>query len=260
MLDNQKLSQVELPFHSRLKIWFARPLGQLIIEHERQLLERLLPNLFGYHFMQLGTLFGESILESTRIGHRFVVQLEGEGRIPADCADLLCPSDSLPMGPDTMDVVVMPHVLEYSPNPHKLLREVERVMIGEGHLVIIGFNPWSLCGLWRLVLAWRADPPWGGHFFSYSRIKDWFSLLDLEVIRIERFFYRPPLSSMRMLARLSFLEKLGNYCWSVFGGIYIIVVRKRVMPLTPVKLIWHKRRRMIESGVAEPTIRSRTDI
>jgi SAM-dependent methyltransferase len=260
MSDNHKPEPAEPPFSNRLRMWFEQPLGRYIRERECQLLDTILPNLFGYHFMQVGTLFGDRLLDSTRIGHRIVVQLEEEGVEAVMPAALLCPSDCLPVAPDTMDVVVMPHILEYSPNPHKLLREVERVMIGEGHLVITGFNPWSLCGLWRLMLAWRAEPPWSGHFFSYGRIKDWFSLLDLEVVRIERFFYRPPLASMKMQTRLSFLEKLGNYCWSVFGGIYIIVVRKRVIPLTPIKLTWHKRRRMIEAGVVEPTLRKRTDI
>jgi SAM-dependent methyltransferase len=235
MTSDEKLNPGGLPVGGRLKDWFERPLGNYIRERERQILDAILPNLFGYHFIQLGTIFGDSILESTRIGHRICVQLEEEGQQQTG-ADLVCASDSLPIASDTIDVVVLPHILEYSPNPHKLLREIERIMIGEGHLVITGFNPWSLCGLWRLLLAWRDEPPWNGHFFSYTRIKDWFSLLDFEVIRIERFFYRPPLMNMKLLNRLSFLEKLGNYCWSIFGGIYIIVVRKRVIPLTPVKI------------------------
>jgi len=63
-----------------------------------------------------------------------------------------------------------------------------------------------------------------------------------------------------LLDRFVFLEKLGSYCWSVFGGIYIIVVRKRVVPLTPIKLIWHKRRHMIESSMAKPTANKQADI
>lgn len=257
MPKDENLNSRALSISSRLKIWFGRPLGSYIRERERQILDGILPDLFGYHFMQIGTLFDDSILESTRIGHRIVVQLEEEGGIQSD-ADMLCASDFLPIASDTMDVVVLPHVLEYSQNPHKLLREIERILIGEGHLVITGFNPWSLCGIWRLLLAWRDEPPWSGHFFSYARIKDWFSLLDFELVRIDRFFYRPPLMNMKLMDKLSFLEKLGNYCWSVFGGVYIIVGRKRVVPLTPVKLIWHNRRRMIESGIAEPTARIRT--
>ncbi len=258
MSNDANLNSGALSLSSKLKIWFGRPLGNYIRERERHILDGILPDLFGYHFMQIGTVFGDSILESTRIGHRILVQLEEEGEVQSG-ADMVCASDLLPIAADTMDVVVLPHVLEYSPNPHKLLREIERILIGEGHLVITGFNPWSLCGIWRLLLAWRDEPPWNGHFFSYARIKDWFSLLDFELVRIERFFYRPPLMNMKLMNRLSFLEKLGNHCWSVFGGVYIIVVKKRVVLLTSVKLTWHKRRRMIESGIVEPTARNRTD-
>ena len=258
MLNDAKLKSGALSVSSRLKVWFTHPLGTYIREQERQILDGILPDLFGYHFMQIGTLFGDSLLDSSRIGHRMLVQLEDEGELLLE-TDMLCASDYLPIASDSMDVVVLPHGLEYSPNPHKLLREIERVLIGEGHLVITGFNPWSLCGIWRMLLAWRDEPPWSGHFFSYARIKDWFSLLDFELVRIERFFYRPPLMNMTLFGKLSFLEKLGKYCWSVFGGVYIIVVRKRVVPLTPVKLIWHKRRRMIESGIAEPTTRNVKD-
>lgn len=255
MTDKQVKNTSEHTAHVRLQRWFESTPGSLIRERECRSLGAILPGLFGYHFVQIGQLFSDTLRESTRIGHRVLVQLEEEGLCQPH-ANLCCPSDALPFSSDSIDVVVLPHVLEYSTNPHKLLREIERVLIGEGHLVITGFNPWSLFGLWRLALAWRDDPPWSGHFFSYARIKDWFSLLDLEVVSIERSFYRPPISSGRMLERLSFLEKLGNYCWSLFGAVHIIVVRKRVVPLTPIRMNWHKRRRLIEAGLAEPTARS----
>jgi SAM-dependent methyltransferase len=239
---------------ARLQAWFNRPLGLYLLDREQAILDRILPDLFGYHFMQIGLLGKDRFLNSTRISHHIVAQLEEEGDLQQGVS-LRCGQDHLPIAPDSMDVVLLPHVLEYSPNPHKLLREVERILIGEGHLIIIGFNPWSLCGIWRLLLAWRDEPPWSGHFFSFTRIKDWFSLLDFEVVRKERFFYLPPLANLNLVRKLKFLEKLGNYCWSVFGGIYIIVVKKRVVPLTSIKVIWHKRRSMIEAGIAEPTAR-----
>ena len=237
-----------------LKAWFALPLGSHILDREREILDDILPDLFGYHFMQLGLLSGDRFLGSTKITHRVRVQLEGESAGPDD-AEVACAPEALPVAGDTVDVVVLPHVLEYCQNPHKVLREIERVLIGDGHLVITGFNPWSLCGLWKLLSAWRREPPWTGHFFSYNRLKDWFTLLDLEIVRHERCFYRPPLYNMRFMERLSFLEKLGGRCWSIFGGVYVIVVRKRVIPLTPVKDLWQKGRGMIESGLAEPTTR-----
>lgn len=235
-------------------MWFSRPLGQYLLEREQDILDDLLPNLFGYHIMQFGLLSDGELLRGSPISHRICVQLESEGELHA-AADLHCTTDKLPLATDSVDVVVLQHVLEYSANPHKLLREIQRILIGEGHLIIIGFNPRSFCGIWRSLLAWRDEPPWNGQFFSLHRIDDWFSLLDFEVVEVKRFFYRPPFMNMKLMRKLDFLEKLGSYCWSVFGSIYIIVVKKRVVPLTPIKVSWHKRRDMIASGIAEPTAR-----
>jgi SAM-dependent methyltransferase len=244
-----------LTVRQRLKQWFARPLGQHLLNQEQAELEKIIPDLFGYHLMQIGLLHDDRLFNSTRIGHRFIMQIDKEGQLQKTAA-LECAADSLAIAPDSVDVVVLPHVLEFSANPHKILREIERILIGEGHLIIIGFNPWSFYGLWRVLLAWRDEPPWSGHFFSYHRIRDWFTLLDFELVRLERICYRPPIQNVKLMQKLDFLEKLGKYCWSIFGGIYIVEVQKRVIPFTPVKDIWLKRRNMIESGIIEPTTRS----
>ncbi|MEX2354001.1 MAG: methyltransferase domain-containing protein [Gammaproteobacteria bacterium] len=243
----------------RLQAWFERPLGQYLLEREQAVLDRILPNLFGYHLMQIGLLYRDNFLNSSCISHRILVQLDEEGELQQG-ADMQCAQDYIPLAADSVDVVVLPHVLEYSANPHRLLREIERILIGEGHLIIIGFNPWSFCGVWRALLAWRDEPPWSGHFFSYGRLRDWFSLLDFEQVHIERFFYLPPFRNMKLIRKLDFIEKIGSYCCPFVGGVNVIVVKKRVIPLTPVKLIWHKKRSMIESGLAEPTARTSGNI
>ena len=253
MSENSYLKSVDYPKRDGVKRWFEKPLGAYLLEREQYIMSRILPNLFGFHILQIGSIGTDDLLGSSRISHQIVMNLEDE--LPSGDACLQCSTECLSIASDSIDVVVLPHVLEFCANPHKMLREIERILIGEGHLVIIGFNPLSFCGLWRLFLAWRDDPPWNGLFFSFARIKDWFSLLDFEIIRIERFFYKPPLINMTIMGKLHFLEKLGNYCCSYFGGIHIIVAKKRVVPLTPISLTWHKRRKMIASGIAEPTTR-----
>ncbi len=254
MSENSYLKSTENLKRERVKRWFEQPLGVSLLDRERSIISTILPNLFGFHVMQIGSICTDDFLGSSRISHQILMSLEDE--LPSGRAGLQCSAEFLPIASDSMDVVVLPHVLEFCSNPHKMLREIERILIGEGHLVIIGFNPLSFCGLWRLFLAWRDDPPWNGLFFSFNRIKDWFSLLDFEIIRIERFFHKPPLMNMNIMSKLNFLEKLGNYGWSYFGGIHIIVAKKRVIPLTPISATWYKRRKMISSGIVEPTTRT----
>ncbi len=236
--------------------WFSQEPGAGLLESERALLEQALPGLFGYHLVQLGKLLPAELLTASRISHKLIVQFDAAAAGTRNKADIVASDDALPLVADGIDVVLVPHMLEFSEHPHKLLREIERVLIGDGHLVLLGFNPWSMFGLWRAALAWRREAPWCGHFYGLARVKDWLSLLDFEIVEVKRFFYRPPLKNSRLLQRLGFVEKLGKYCWPYFSGAYLIVAKKRLIPLSPAKSRWRAKRRMIASGVAEPSARA----
>ena len=245
----------ETTTRQRLQSWFREQPGKLVLEMEQRKLNQLFPDLFGYHIIQVGCLNKREFMQSSRISHKVVLRLDEDGD-SEEPADLECKSDALCLDADCIDVVFMPHVLEFTENPHRTLREAARILIGDGHLVICGFNPWSLWGVWRFFLVWRELPPWCGHFFGQARLKDWLNLLDFELVTIDKFFYRPPLKNLGVMRRLGFMEKLGNYCWSWFGGAYIIVAKKRVIPMTPIKLSWKEKRRLISSGLVEPSTRT----
>lgn len=240
------------PLRTRLRHWFHGEPGRSLLLAERQRLREILPDLFGYHIVQLGRIDGADLLESSRICHRVVVDTEG---CAESAAQLACSAAALPFGADSIDVFVLPHVLEFEEDPYRVLREIERALIAEGHVVIIGFNPWSLWGLWRLALAWRGEPPWCGRFFGLPRTKDWLRLLGFDIVRSECAWFRPPVRSRAVLERLLFLDKLGGYWWPVLGGVYVLVGKKRLVPMTPLRARWKTRRRLIASGLAEPTAR-----
>jgi SAM-dependent methyltransferase len=238
--------------------WFAAPLGQGVLTMEKNRISRILPDLFGYHILQINGQATEQLLDSSRIQHKIVFDqqdVQKPGKIP----DVICSANALPVAPESIDVVVLPHVIEFSSNPHQILRESERVLIGEGHLIIIGFNPYSFWGLWRMLLTWREQVPWNGHYIEMARLKDWLSLLDFEIIKTERFYFRPPLSNSKLMKKLLFMEQLGQFCCSYFGGVYLIVAKKRVISMTPIKLQWQTRRRMISAGAIEPSARMKNE-
>jgi SAM-dependent methyltransferase len=233
--------------------WYESPLGAELMRMEKEVTDRAVANLFGYYILQLGCLGHGTFMQNTRIATRMTVYLEQDIEAPGE-GSFVCAGDALAVASDSIDTVVLPHILEYTNNPHGILRETERVLIGDGHLIIIGFNPWSLWGMARFMLAWRDMPPWSGKFYGLMRIKDWLTLLGFEVLATERIFFRPPLQKQRVMKLLSFLEKLGKYCWSWFGGIYIITARKRVFPVNPIKLNWLEKRRLIASGLVRPSM------
>jgi len=238
-----------------LRDWFEGDPGRSLLREELRQLERLLPDLFGYHLVQLGQLGDIDLLVSSRISHHVVFDI-GSGAAAGGDAQCCCLAESLPLATDSVDVMLLPHVLEFTRDPHQVLRETERVLIGDGHVIIAGFNPWGLWGLPRLLLGWRGRVPWCGHFMGATRIRDWLRLLGFEILHSRYHYYRPPLRSTQMLRRLEFLEGLGQIHWPVLGALYIIVAVKRVIPLTPVAQGWRNSRRLLAPGLTEPSTRT----
>lgn len=239
----------------RLYDWFRTPLGESLMQETLTRMHKLLPDLFGYHILQLGHLGNSDLLEPSRISHRAVLDIDksGPGYYPTQCR---CSADSLPIQTNSVDVLLLPHVLEFERDPHQVLREADRVLIGDGHVVIAGFNPMSLWGIWHLLLAWRQEPPWNGRYLRLGRLKDWLKLLGFEIEYSRCHYFLPPFKGEGLRKRLGFLQKMGAYAWPMFGGIYLVVARKRDIPLTPQKSRWHLKRSLIAGGITEPSTRS----
>lgn len=243
--------------YRRLRNWYSCYLGTMLQEAEVQQLDAILPNLFGYHLLQLGDMHSIALTGSSRIPHCMVMDADSEYR---HACSLYGEHESLPIATDCLDVLVLPHTLEFSPNPHQILREADRILIPEGHVIIVGFNPWSVWGLWRFVARYFGKPPWCGRFLGMSRMKDWLLLLGFDIVESIKFFYRPPIQNAGMLARLKFMEKFcQRYCKGI-GAVYIVLAKKRVIPLTPVRSRWRATGKLLPTGAAEPTSRIRHDV
>lgn len=228
----------------RMRAWFAHAPGRWFQAEERHQLAQVLPNLFGYHLLQLGDLYSRECLTTTRIPHCVVLDMWLQNKAPTGERERGCVQgtpEHLPVATDCLDLVLLPHTLEFTENPHQILREVDRILIPEGHVVVLGFNPWSLWMLWYLVLGWRGKPPWCGRLIREARLKDWMQLLGFDVVSSRRYFYRPPLSSKSVMKRLRFLDRIGSRWCSIFGAGYIVVARKRVATVTPIPQRWRPR-------------------
>jgi SAM-dependent methyltransferase len=134
----------------------------------------------------------------------------------------------LPFESQSLDLLLLPHVLEFSANPHQVLREAERVLRPEGRLVLAGFNPRSLWGLAHRLQGGERGYPWNGSFLNISRVKDWMVLLGLEVAAGSMCCYRPPINRENWLRRLRFMEPAGDRWWAMGGGVYFLQAVKRV--------------------------------
>lgn len=207
--------------------WWQSPLGHRILAQEQTVIQSLTAHFHGYYQLQIG--IKQPLLPSLS---RPCIQ-----KVMALSADVQGESISLPFKCHSIDSLLLGHVLEFSSEPHQVLREVERILVADGTVVLCCFNPWSLWGLRRL-LSWQEAPPWQGTFFSQTRIKDWLALLNFEVVSSKHCLYRPAIQSPKWFDRLNVIERWGKRLWPIFSGITILVAKKRTIPLTPVTMSW----------------------
>lgn len=216
-----------------LREWFATPLGQYLLEKERAYLDEVTPDIFGFHAIQLG-MPEVDLLRENRITHKLRVAREGTPDTFARCTEL-------PFATHSIDLVVLPHVLEFAEEPHAVLREVDRVMMPEGRLVIVGFNPWSLWGLRSSLGPSRDEHPWNGRFLSLLRVKDWLALLGFDVSAGRLIAYAPPFDNERVRRRFAFMEPAGDRWWAVGGAVYMLQAVKRVRGMRLITPAWQEK-------------------
>ena len=225
----------------KLRQWYTTPIGNELYQQECQALEVVLPKLFGYHVAQLSSHTNNDYLVKSLIRHQIVLDYDSQNAVGEINACIN--AHQLPIASDSIDVVLMPHTLDVDLNPHQVIREADRILVPEGRVVIQGFNPWSSWGIRHLMNLYKGAPPYNLHFISPARIKDWLVLLGFEIESVDMVFFRPPFGKSLLMEKLKFMDKYGKRLWPSFGATYMIVAKKQVSTLTPVKPRWFLRRR-----------------
>ena len=233
-----------------LASWFTQLPGRAILECEVEAMASLLPNLFGYHLLFIGAHPYTSLVGSSRIQFAAFIDIDGLNEVEASELPLVrAAADDLPVHTDSVDVIVLPHVLEFESQPHGALREIERALVPDGHLLLSGFNPISMMGFWRLMKR-RRGQPWSGQFFSLSRLCDWLELLGFDILKVRYRFFRPPINHQHVLTQTLAFETVGARLCPYLSGTYIVLARKRLTTFTPVRALWRPKRRLVGVGIA----------
>ena len=230
--------------------WFDSPLGASVLALETHVLQDALTDVFGFELLQIGRWGAAAELtRSARTQHRrwIAPDASGPGAVRADF-------DALPIATASVEAVVLPHTLEHAPNPHELLREVERVLMGEGHVLICGFNPYGPWGL-RHLLSRRRFPPPSTRLLSEGRTCDWLRLLGFEIVDARRYLFAPPWAGRARDRGNSWMEARGPGLMTPLAGAYLVKACKRVRTLTPIRPMW-QRQATVVGGIAEPTSRN----
>ena len=252
--------------------WVKTPPGRYLLAWEAAQFDQAVSDVFGYHALQLGFPALNS-LATNRMPHQW---LAGTAALtdaplpasplpvgpltarPAACphspsprpkAAFLTDTAALPFSASSLDLVVLPHTLEQSLDPHATLREVERVLVPEGRVVISGLNPVSLWAMRQrrghfYQRFGRGDLflPESGEFIGYWRLRDWLRLLSFEVESARFGCYRPSFESEKWLTRFDWMDKVGQRWWPIFGAVYFLVAVKRVRGMRLLEPAWRTRK------------------
>lgn len=225
-----------------LSAWLATPVGRYMLAWERERFAETVADLFGFNALQLG-LPELPALAANRMPHRWLAvpeALEPHEAAAAAGVALVTHAAALPFPANSLDLVVLPHTLEFSADPHAVLREVERVLVPEGRVVVAGFNPASWWG-WR---QWWSHSGWQrrgthpskthpclpevGEFIAPWRLRDWLRLLSFELDSVRYGCYRPAVRNALWLQRCAWMDRWGPKWWPLLGAVYFMVAVKRV--------------------------------
>ncbi len=214
------------------KTWCKSGLAQRFVALETEKLNSCMPDLTGHYLLQYSAL-NKVVIHSSTLKHSFIAGNEG---LDPNNSQLQMNYEQLPFRDNCLDCIVTHHVLDFSSSPHQCLREAARVVVPNGYLAIVGFNPWSAWGISRLLP--RTMVASKGKQLSRRRVVDWLTLLGFRVEQIKSALYIPPLI-LRYFPNFSLrIEALLNDLNLPFGGVYIIIARKLVAGRTPVRPQW----------------------
>lgn len=227
----------------------ASAAGHYLIEWEQAQFDYMVADLFGYKAIQLGLTQLNNLRQNRIVDQGMVAE---QMAAPQEMLHVthLARFDMLPFSSESIDLVVLPHTLEYVDTPRVVLREIKRILRPEGHIVLSCFNPNSLWGL-RHAWATMVDQPWlpqGIQAIPYARVKAWLRLLGFEIDGGCFGCYRLPAKQEKWLRYSAFMDKAGDRWWPIFGAVYMLSAVKREAGVRLIGPAWHQ-------VIPKPTIR-----
>lgn len=231
-----------------LDTWLQTPAGAYVRAWEQAQLDALTADIFGYNAVQIGMPQIDA-LAANRMPRKWLADIRTRPRASQDNVTELrqvavtFDYAELPFASQSLDLVVLPHVLEFAAEPHQVLREVERVLIPEGQVIICGFNPASLWGLRQAtgrITGSHFLPP-AGEFISMPRMRDWLKLLNLGATTSHFGCYVPACRTEKWLQRYAFMDRAGPRWWPYLGAVYMVQAIKRVKGMRLIGPAWSKK-------------------
>ncbi|MDB6088033.1 MAG: hypothetical protein JWN85_817 [Gammaproteobacteria bacterium] len=219
---------------------------------ESELLGEALEDVFGWELLQVGA-WGSSrdLLSGSRTRRQTVVAPPG---FPGE-ADIIARPSQLAVTSDSVDAALLPHTLEFASDPYAIIREIDRVLVGEGHLLVLGFRPWSV---WGMRARWSRSgfPPGMRRVLSERRLREWLVLLGYEVVAQHSYLYCSPWSKGLLKGEGTGRILRRGLTHPLPASAYLLKARKRIYTLTPIRPRFREKPAVL-GGLVKPTTRSR---
>ncbi|MDG2141586.1 MAG: class I SAM-dependent methyltransferase [Gammaproteobacteria bacterium] len=211
-----------------LSDWYSSSMGLKVFNAEKRKVQQIIAGLVGFNALQLGLDNNFQLIDMSSAANKIMFCPNWRDGNKTPVANI----EELPLATESIDIIVIYHALDFTPDSHKLLREATRVLKSGGSLIIVGFNPLSLWGLVRSMTRKR-EIPWSGRFIPLKRLSEWLSLLTLCVDFVDHAVHFLPFSYERLLRRADKFEQIGSNLKSPFGASYIVHCVKHTVPITP---------------------------
>ncbi len=204
--------------------WYTSSLGRVITECEAEISARLVPQVYYRvcvqvegpasldYFINIQSLIRCQVTKARNLPlHSSVVGLE----------------QWLPFGEQSIDFLVLPHVLDFTDSPQEVLREASHCLNTNGVLLVTGFNPRSMLKINNQFKKFENKWFNNAHFHPVRRVRNWLMATGFEVFAGEFGFYRPPVQQIMYLKKLQKIEIAGARWWPALGAVYILASRKQ---------------------------------
>lgn len=216
------LNKMIIKFRS-LNDWFNSPLGKIVAQSFAAELSNFSDGMRGETLLQLASC-GENLwLPELRFSAPWIVQ----PAIGVKQSSLVASLDALPLDRNSIDCVLAPLTMEaVSERSGALIDEIDRVLKPMGLVVFFGINPWSF---WGAALKLKILPCFGRETvkltsaFSLKRI---LSARNYAQCLHTTFYHIPPVSQLKVIRKLEFLNEVGKMIYLFPPGFYCLVMQK----------------------------------
>jgi SAM-dependent methyltransferase len=237
------------PLPTSREDWLRSRMGRQLLALERALVAETLDEVFGAQLLQIGRWGAADAFLAAARTQRTALLDTGGGEV-----SFRSEPEHLAVATHCVDAVLLPHTLERSGDPHQILREVDRILISDGRLIILGFSPVGPLGLWRLASRGRY-PAGVPHIVRLKRMREWLAVLGFDVLEERRYFYAVSPGGDGWPRYSAKLEQRGRRYWRRLSCAYMLHAQKRVLRVIPIGKVLRRRQAPVV-GLVEPSTRS----